>query len=120
MSAGRRAEEPVVAHFVKTARKNVLEKAAQKLGRCQSSGPPALSLSVFVAKGYRAVLSGQEARVGDGDPVNVARQVVDHLGNALDSGFAVDDPRGLPERLGESLGGEGLAGEGHEARPEEH
>jgi hypothetical protein len=48
---------------------------------------------VFVAKAYDAVADEDEALVGNGHPMGVAAEILQHLFRAAPRGVSVDDPR---------------------------
>ena len=73
-------EQTVVADAVKAFRQDVGEKAADELVRCKPHCPPAFSVVgaiVLVTKRHVMAVCRDEASVGDGDPVRVAREIVE-------------------------------------------
>jgi len=81
---------------------DVLEKASDEFECRQGHG---LAGMVFVggeAKGNLSIMDGDDAVVGDGDSVHVARQVLKDFLRPLDGRFAVDDPVGLEYVRGEA------------------
>jgi len=89
-------EEAVEADLVEARGEHMLEKATHELQGRECHGLPASLLGVLVAEGYGVVVDGKDAVVGDGNPVDVAGEVHEDLLGALDRGFTVDDPRGMP------------------------
>jgi hypothetical protein len=60
---------------------------------------------VLVAKGHLVVLEGDQAMIGNGDPVGVAGEVAQDMLGATEGRFEIDDPV-LPKQ-GAQEGGEG-------------
>ena len=93
-----------VADAGEAARQNMQQETPEKLisAECHFSFlvavcvvlPPECDLIIF---------KGQQPMVGDGDPVRIARQVVQHVLGSAEGTFRVDDPV-LPEQLSEELG----------------
>src|SRR5262245_44085094 len=84
------------------------EKAANELMGVEFHGLPAIGAIepiVLPAEGDATVIGGDEALVGDGDAMGVARQVAEHGFRASEWLLGVNDPLDVPQRRKE--GGEG-------------
>ncbi len=81
----------------------MLQKTAHKFHDRQGHGPPPafpllLAFSGFlVSKSHPAVLDGENAVIGDSDPMNITGQILQDLVCALDTGFTIDYPILLPD-----------------------
>ena len=95
LSGGR--PEPVVAHLVKAGRQDVLEKAAKELFARERHAPPRVRRGILVREGDRLGRDGEDASIGDRDPMDVAGEVAKDARVPLDRRFAVDHPRRLPD-----------------------
>jgi hypothetical protein len=70
-----------VADAVEAARQHVQEKAADELGGVEHYGPEpvaAFDSIVLPLEGDARLVERDEARVGDGEPVGVAREIGEH------------------------------------------
>ena len=90
--ATARGEEAVEADLVETCGEHVLEKATHEFQGRECHGLPASLPGVLVAEGYGVVFDGEDAVVGDGNPVDVAGEVGENFLGTLDRGLAVDHP----------------------------
>ena len=79
----------------------MLEEPADELGRGQCHGIPTGVAGILVAEGHVSLIDGHDAAIGDGNPVDVTREVVQSFVGSLDSGFTVDDPLFVPDFLWE-------------------
>ena len=68
--------EPEVANLVQSFGQDVLQEAAHELGTLQCAGAPAIGLAVLGAKGNRALVEGDDARVGNGNAEDVMRALI--------------------------------------------
>lgn len=74
-------------------------------------GEPSFSgEGVAVANGERdgGRIEGDEAVVGDADPVGVIAKVAKHVGGVVEGAFGVDDPGFLVESIAEGSPGQGI------------
>jgi hypothetical protein len=94
------APEPRIADFVEALGQHMRQKAPDELLGRQGHGLPALGLGVLVAEADLVILDGEQAGVGQRDPVDIPAQVIQDLLRALHGRFAVDDPPLDPDRLG--------------------
>jgi hypothetical protein len=78
----------------------MLQKATDELMGGQGHGLPTLVLGVLVAEADLPISDGEEAVVGQRNPVDIAAQVVQDLLPALRGRFTVDDPPFGPDHLG--------------------
>jgi hypothetical protein len=86
-------EKAVVANADEAFGQDVKEKAADELQRIENHGALSARLGVVLpAKGDLAVVNRDKPLVGDGDPVGVAREVLEHLLRAAEGRLGVDDP----------------------------
>jgi len=93
--------QPVVADLGKPARQNVVEEAVDEFLGWYTHVAELLGAVIAIPEGDLAVLEVLDPAVGDGDPEDVASQVVEDLG-AGTGVLAVDDP-GLPPDLSANL-----------------
>jgi hypothetical protein len=102
------AEEAVMADAVEPGRKHVEQEPPEELGRVQRHRLfPVVVPVVPPAETDLPLREGEEAVVGDGDPVGVAPEILQDLCGAPERGLRIDHPLGLPERrqrLREGLG----------------
>ncbi len=109
-----------VANFDEAVWQDVLEEAVQELKDGQGHFAGLAGIGVAIAEGDRLIVVMEDGRVGQGDTVDVAREVLQRL-LAIAHGFYVHDPVDVPD-LGRN-GGEGFWGEplhsGLEPRAEE-
>lgn len=90
MSVGEKA---VVTDADEALGEDMEKKAADELQRLEDHGGLLVSLSVvFPAKGDTAVVEREQPLVGDGDPVGVAGEVLEHLLGAAEGRLGVDHP----------------------------
>ena len=76
---GRRAEDSVVTGFDRAAWKHVLEESRDEFDSRQSDTANFLRAVIAVAESDYTVVDGFKPAVGDGDPEDVASEVVEHL-----------------------------------------
>ena len=96
-----RTPQPIVADFVEPLGQHMLQKATDELMGGQGHGLPTLVLGVLVAEAHLPISDGEEAVVGQRDPVDIPAQVLQDLLRALHGRFTVDDPPFGPDRLGQ-------------------
>lgn len=65
-----RVKEAKVAHLMKALGQHMLQKAAKEFYRRQPHGLPFPGGGILVSEGYMIVFQGDDAVVGDGDPVS--------------------------------------------------
>jgi len=94
------APEPIIADFVEALGQHMLQKTPDELLGRQGHGLPALVLGVLVTEADLVILDGEQAGVGQRDPMDIPAQVIQDLLRALHGRFAVDDPPLGPDRLG--------------------
>lgn len=63
---------------------------------------------ILVTEGHKIVFQGDDAVVGDGDPVDIAAQVVQHLFRLLEGRSGEDDPFLVPDLQGKGFLGQAL------------
>lgn len=104
------AEQAVVADAMEAARQNVQEKAPHELLRGEGHGLvacAALHPVVLPAEGDAALIMGDQAAVGDGDPMGVAGEIGEDRGGTGEGPLGIDNPLDLAqgrEPLGKSRG----------------
>ena len=64
--------QSVVADFVQPSGQHMLKKTAHEFTTAQRTGAPSRFFALFVAEGDGVLVHGDDARVGDGDAVNVS------------------------------------------------
>jgi hypothetical protein len=94
-----RTPQPIVADFVEPLGQHMLQKATDELMGGQGHGVPQLVLGVLGAEAHLPISDGEEAVVGQRDPVDIAAQVVQDLLPALRGRFTVNDPPFGPDHL---------------------
>jgi hypothetical protein len=92
--------QPIVPDFVAALRQHMLQEAPDELVGRQGHGSPALVLGVLIAEAHLAVLDGEQAGVGQRDPVDLPAQGVQDWLRALHGRLTVDAPPFGPDRLG--------------------
>jgi len=75
----RRAEDSVVTDFDRAAWKHVLEESRDEFDSGQSDTANFLRAVIAVAESDHAVVDGFKPAVGDGDPEDVASEIVEDL-----------------------------------------
>lgn len=94
--------QPIVPDLVEALGPHVLQEAADKLLGGEGHGVPTRGLRVLIATADLAIRNGEQAVVGQRDPVDIPAQVLQDLRCALHGRFAVDHPPFGPDRLGQS------------------
>ena len=95
-------KEAVIPNPVESRRQHVEQKPTDEFGRGQRHrllGLRAVGAVVLIAEADVAVVDIDQPRVGDGDAMGVAADVVEHLLRTRKRRFRVDDPFSLPGRL---------------------
>jgi hypothetical protein len=93
--------QPVVADVVDPLGQHMRQKAPDALVGGQGHGFPTLVCRVLVAEAHLVIIDGEQAVVGQRDPVDIPTQVLQDWLRALHGGFAVDHPPFGPDRLGQ-------------------
>ena len=114
-----RVQQTKVTYLMKPFGQNMLQKAAQELHCRQTHGLPFTGGCILVTEGHMFVFQVYDAVIGDGDPVDIAAHVIQHLFRLLEGRPGEDHPVIVPDILGEGFLGQGLAGELHEHCPED-
>ena len=78
------APQAIVANLVKALRQHVLEKASNEFLSKDGHRFGQITVGIFIPKGHLSIVDREDSAVGDGDPVNVAAQIVENLPGALD------------------------------------
>src|SRR6516225_2053660 len=90
MTIGEHAE---VTDAYKTRGQNMQEEAAEKLIGLQGHGPTLVFMGIISpTKGDLAVGHGNEAGVGDGDAMGIAREISQDLRRSGEGSLGIDDP----------------------------
>ena len=95
LAAAGVGEQPVVADAVEAAGQDVQQEAAHELVGLERHGlvpRAALGPVVLPTEGDAALVHGEQAAVGDGHPVGVARQIGEHRGRPGEGALGIDDP----------------------------
>jgi len=91
------SQEPVVANLGKTARQHVEKKAPDKLmGADRQLFFFVVVATVPVAEPYAAVIYSDDPVVGDGYPVRVTAQILEHLLRPAEGLLGISDPLLIP------------------------
>ena len=93
----RGAEDSVVTDFDRAAWKHVLEESPDEFDTRQSDAASFLRAVIAVAESDHAVVDGFKPAVGDGDPEDVASEIVEDL-IAASGMLGMNDPVFLPYR----------------------
>jgi hypothetical protein len=105
----RGTPQAIVPNLVDTRRQHMLEKTPNELLGVDGHGRRLSCASGPIPKGHLTVVDRKDSAVGNGDPVDVASQVVEDLTATLDSRFTVNDPVLFPESFRQSYRFELLA-----------
>jgi len=95
------AEQAVVTDAMETARQHVQEEAPHELLRCESQGlvaSAALHPVILPAESDAALVMGDQATVGDGDPMGVAGEIGEDRGGTGEGPLGIDNPLDLAQR----------------------
>ena len=86
-------EETEEADTDETARERVQQKAPQELlgGECHQTSFAAVDI-ILPAEGDLAVRESDQPVVGDGDPVGVAGEIMEHMLRSAEGRLGVDNP----------------------------
>ena len=109
VSAGSPGQQAVVADAVEAAWQHMDQKPADELVGCQRH--PLVSIAAFdpvvlPPEGDALLVECDQAAVGDGDTVGIAREIGQHGLGTTERSLAVDHPLGLAQRR--QIGREGL------------
>jgi hypothetical protein len=92
-------EEPIMPDTLEAPRKDMQEKPPKEFDGVECHGAlPIAALVVFPSKRDMAICAGQQAPIGDGHTMRVARQVVEYRLGACEWRLGVDHPLGLGQR----------------------
>jgi len=89
-------QKAVATNAVEAVGQNMEEKAADELvwGKAHDAAPSAAAI-VLVGEGHLIVVDGDEARIGDGRAMRVAREVGQHPLGSAEGRLGVDDEGGF-------------------------
>src|SRR5262245_19169765 len=90
-----------VADLMQALGQHVLQKAAHELVAGKACVEQAARGALPVTDGDAGRIEANDAAVGDGYAVDIARQILEHGVGAVAPGRAVHDPRLAPHRLGD-------------------
>lgn len=105
----RGTPKAIVPNLVDTRRQHMLEKTPNELLGVDGHGLRLSCASAPIPKAHLTVVDREDSAVGNGDPVDVASQVIEDLAATLDSRFTVNDPVLFPEGFRQSYRFELLA-----------
>lgn len=88
-----------VADLDETKRQDMLEKSSNKLQDLQATGFGFLRFTVFIRKGDLSILQLYEFVIGNGDPIDIGRYILDNF-LSRSGGLTMDNPIFLPDLLG--------------------
>ena len=74
----------------------MLQKTADELLGADGHGFGLIVPGILIPKGHLTVVDREDSAIGDGDTVNVAREIIENRAGALDGRFTVNDPVLLP------------------------
>jgi len=90
ISVGKQAK---VANLHETGREDVKKEAPDELSSLECDGATAVVVPrVAPAKAHLSVLKADEPSVGDGDPMRVAGQILQHMLGSAERRLGVDHP----------------------------
>src|SRR6201996_8502086 len=101
-----------VADLVKATWQHMLEDAAHDRVAAEPAGTSAAGLAILVLDRDRLVVAVDDAGVGERDAEDIAGEVVDHRLFTIAPGTDVEDPRLMPDRVGDDERRARLAGGG--------
>ena len=106
---------------------DMLQKSAHEFQCRQAHGLPFPGVGILVAERHVIVFQGNDAVVGDGNPVDIAGEIRQYLFRLLEGWPGEDDPVLVPDLLGEVLLGQCLpcvlhkdGAEDRRERPDRH
>ena len=86
-------KQPEVANLYEAWRQHMEQEAADELGRIESHDAAAVVMpGVAPAEAHLAVFEAEKSSVGDGDPMRVAGQVLQHVFGSTEGRLGVDHP----------------------------
>jgi hypothetical protein len=88
--------QTVVAHLAEAGREHVLEETADELLRFKAGGAGLSGFAVAIPEHDELIIVAQDGGVGEGDAVDVARQVGQRVVAGAD-GLGVHDPGLAPD-----------------------
>lgn len=89
--------QTIVAHLVKTRRKNMLQETTHKLLSGKRHDFPLLLLRILVAKCHHALLRGKNPAVGDGRLMDVPGKIIQNIIGSARPRFTVNNPGYIPD-----------------------
>ena len=90
VAVGKQSE---VADLDEAGRQDMEQKAADELDRIEGHDAAAVVVpGVAPAKAHLAVVEAEEPSVGDGDPMRVAGQVLQHMFGSAEGRLGIDHP----------------------------
>jgi len=113
------AEESVVADFLKAAGEQMIQETADELDGLQAHATRLTRRFVTDSEGHHAVLTAEDAAVGDGNTEDVTGQILQGTSSITD-GLAVHDPGLLPDFGGDEIEQAGLVDGMAELGAEDH
>ena len=114
-----RVQQAEVAYFMEPLGQDMLEQAPQKLHSRQQHGFPFPGGGMLILEGHLVVVHGENAVVGDGNPVDIAAQICQHLFRFFKGRPGKDAPVMVPDLFGKNFLGERLARPFHEHGPKD-
>ena len=97
----------------------MLKESTKELKGRKSHRLPSLFPGILISKSNLPLIDGKNAVVRDGDAMDIACEVSQHLVGSLHRGFRKDHPVLFPYVLRKSDLGQGLASQSHELSPED-
>jgi hypothetical protein len=86
-------EQTIVADVHEALGENVEKEASEELDGVQVHAALATPVSiVFPVEAHLAIVKAEEALVGDGNPVGVASEVLEHLLGTTEGRLGIDHP----------------------------
>ena len=100
--------EAKVTHFVQPFGQDMQHQSAQKFHRLEGAGAQTLALfMILIPERHPAVLQSHQAMIGDGDAIDIAREVFQDVLRVARL-FGVDDPLLVAQRREQVFPGFGL------------
>jgi len=108
LGAGRAGQQAVVTDAVKALWQHVHQEAADELVDIEGHHPvsvPTFAAVILPFEGDAVAIERDQAAVGDGDAMGVAREIAQDFCGSPERAFAVDHPLAVTQRR--QIGGEG-------------